>query len=57
MHTGFLWGNLKYRDHLEHEGLRKNMILKCILNKQYGTEETEVFGPLTGTSGGLLSLV
>lgn len=33
------------------------MILKYILNKQDGTEETEVFGQLTGTSGGLLCLV
>jgi hypothetical protein len=31
MHTGFWWGNLKERDHLEDLGLDRMIILKCIL--------------------------
>jgi hypothetical protein len=30
MHTGFWWGNLKFRDHLENLGVDGRIILKWI---------------------------
>jgi hypothetical protein len=30
VHTGFWWGNLRERDHLEDLGIDENVILKCI---------------------------
>jgi len=30
VHTGFWWGNLRERNHLEDIGVDENMILKCI---------------------------
>jgi hypothetical protein len=34
LHTGFWWGNLRKRDHLEDPGLDGRMILKCILKNR-----------------------
>jgi hypothetical protein len=31
MYTGFLWGNLKNRDYLQHPGVYKRIILKYFL--------------------------
>jgi hypothetical protein len=33
MHTGFWWGNLRERDHLEDEGIDGRIILKLIFKK------------------------
>ena len=30
VYTGFWWGNLRERDHLEYPGLDERIILKCI---------------------------
>jgi hypothetical protein len=34
MYTGFWWGNLKERDHLEDPGIDWRMILKRILKSE-----------------------
>jgi hypothetical protein len=34
LHTGFWWGRLKERDHLEHTGTDGRIILKWVLKKQ-----------------------
>ena len=36
VHTGFWWGNLKERDHLEHLGLIGRIILKWAFQKYFG---------------------
>ena len=33
MHTGFVWGNLRERDHLEDPGIDGRIILKWIFKK------------------------
>jgi len=33
LHTGYWWGNLRKRDHLEDLGIDRRKILKYILNK------------------------
>ena len=33
MHTGFWWGNLSKRDHMEDPGIDERMILKWTLRK------------------------
>jgi len=36
VHTGFWWGNLRVRDHLEAPGVGGNIILKWIFSKWDG---------------------
>jgi hypothetical protein len=40
VHTGFLWGGLGERDHLEDSGVDGRMILKLIFKKWYGEVRT-----------------
>jgi hypothetical protein len=32
-HTGFWWGNMREKDHLEDLGIDRSIILKCIFKK------------------------
>ena len=34
--TGFWWGNLRERDHLEATGIDRRIILKCMFGKSGG---------------------
>ena len=36
MYTGFWWGNLRERDHLENPGVDRRIILKRIFSKWDG---------------------
>jgi len=36
VYTGFWWGNLSERDHLEDPGLDGRIILRCIIRKWKG---------------------
>ena len=38
MHTGFWWGNLKDRDHIEDIGLASRIILKWMFRKWDGKQ-------------------
>jgi len=33
VYTGFWWGNLRERDHLQHTGVEGRIILRCIFGK------------------------
>jgi hypothetical protein len=35
VYTGFWWGNLMERDHLEDPGVDRRIILRCIFGKWY----------------------
>jgi hypothetical protein len=53
--VGFLWGNLKQREHLEDMGLvDSRIILKWILKKCKGRSGLDSVGFGFGTSEGLL---
>jgi len=39
VHTGFWWGNLKERDHLEDLGTDRRLILEQIFKKMYWVME------------------
>jgi hypothetical protein len=53
MHAGFWWGIQKKRDHLEHIGVYKRIILKWILTKQNGRTCSEFMSVRIGTTNGL----
>jgi hypothetical protein len=41
MLTGFCWGNMRGREHLEVLGVDGRIILKCIFKKWYGGHELD----------------
>jgi hypothetical protein len=52
-HTGFWWGNLGERDHLENLGVDGRIIIKLIFKKYYeGVDLSDL--PRIATGGGLL---
>jgi hypothetical protein len=53
VHTGFWWGDLRERDHLEDLGVDRRMVLKLILN----TWDGEVGAGLTWLRKGWWAVV
>ena len=53
MHTGFWWGNLRERDHLESLSIDGRVVLKWILRKSVGRARTELSWLRIGIDGGL----
>ena len=51
VHSGFWWGNLSERDHLENLGLDGRLILKWIFKKRDG-ESAGLIGIRIWTAGG-----
>jgi len=51
VHTGFWWGDLRERDHLEQLGIDGRIILKCILKKWDGEAWTGLIWLRRGTGG------
>ena len=54
MYTGFWWGNLRDRDHLEEPGIDARTILTWFFKKQDGKAWTQLLWLRIGTDGGLL---
>jgi hypothetical protein len=53
VHTRFLWGNLREREHLDEPGVDGRIILKYFFRKCVGAW-TELIWLRIGTFGGLL---
>jgi hypothetical protein len=53
VHTGFWWGNLRNRDHLEIPGVEGRIILKLIFEKWDGAWTGSIWLRIR-TGGGLL---
>jgi hypothetical protein len=54
VHTGFWWGNLRARDHMEDPGVDGRIILKWIFRKWDVGVWTGLIWLRIGTCGGLL---
>jgi hypothetical protein len=53
-HTGFWWGNMRKRYHLEDSGVVGRIILKCIFDKWDVETWAKLIWLSRGTGGGLL---
>jgi hypothetical protein len=56
LHTGFWWGNLRQRDHLEDPDIGVGIILRWIFKKWDGRTWTGLIWLRIGTVGELLQL-
>jgi len=54
MYTGFWWGNLRERDHLENSGIDGRIILRWILRKWDVGARTGLIWPRIATGSGHL---
>jgi len=54
VHTGFWWGNLKEREHLEDQGVDERIILRWIFRKWDGMAWNGSIRLKIGTDGGHL---
>jgi hypothetical protein len=54
VYTGFWWGNLRERDHLEDPGTGERIILRCIFRNWDGVTWIGLIWLRMGTGGGLL---
>jgi len=54
VHTGFWWGGLRERDHLEDLGLDGKTILKCVLKTWDGKSWTGLLWLRIWIGGGIL---
>jgi len=52
--TGFCWGNLRERDHLEDPGIDGRIMLRWVFRKWYGGAWIGFNWLSTGTGGGHL---
>jgi len=54
--TGFLWGTLKERVHLEDMGVNRRIILKWIFKEWDAKARVRLIWVMTGTGGGLFPM-
>ena len=54
VHTGFWWGNMRERDHLEDPGVDGRIMLRWVFRKWVGRAWTGLIWLRIGTGGGLL---
>jgi hypothetical protein len=54
VYTGFGWGNLRERDHLDEQGIDGRIILRCIFKKWAVGALTGLIWLRTGTGDGHL---
>ena len=54
VYTGFWWGNLRERDHLEDLGVDKKIILRWIFRKGDGVAQAALIWLSIRAGGGLL---
>jgi len=52
VYTGFWWGNLRERDHLEDSGMDGRLIFRCIFRKWDVGVWTGLIWPRIGAGGG-----
>jgi hypothetical protein len=54
VYTGFLWGNMRERDHLEDAGVNSRIVLRWIFRKWNGGQWTGLMWLMIGRDGGHL---
>jgi hypothetical protein len=57
VYTGFWWGNIRERDHLEDPGVDERIILRCTFRKWNGRAWTDWSGLEWGQLAGFCNAV